>query len=695
MLFSETSGKTQKYIFGEEARGIVPAGNLYAKVLVDVPGLGPLDYKVPDDMLVAVGDRITANIQTRKVVGVVAALENATDLQGKRIRSITSVLNDVPPLSAEWLALTRFASLYYLRGWGEAALSALPLFFKRLPKKNHRAMLEKFRRKGIAPSVERSSTQSKPVLNAEQMAAVDAVVSAKGFVPFLLFGVTGSGKTEVYLHVMEEVLHRDPEAQVLLLVPEINLTPQLQARVKARFPHEYVAAMHSEYSDGERAAAWLAVHEGRARILVGTRLSIFSSFKKLALILVDEEHDLSYKAGDGLRYSARDLAVWRAAKNSCPVVLGSATPSLESWAKALKKEYVLLTLTQRAMSKAKLPQIDLIDPNPKGSGMLVSPEAEGSIRSELDAGRQVLVFLNRRGYSPVLSCPSCGWVSACIRCSAFTVFHKREKALICHHCGWRRPVPDACPVCGNVDILPRGTGTERLEEELERLFPGKRILRIDRDSTSKKHEAEKAFARVHAGEVDILVGTQMIAKGHDFQNVGLVVILNADTQLLSPAARAREHLFSTLMQVAGRAGRANGKGRVLIQTRFKDEPLFEALRLQDYRRFANETLEERRENFSVPFVYQALITAESDALAKAVLFLETIARRGRGVASGEVRVFDPVPMPLVRLMNRERAQLLVEGDERKTLHRFLRGLLEGVKSPSDVVWQVEIDPTDV
>lgn len=666
--------------------------NLYATVLVNVPRLGPLDYKIPDDMLVAVGDRVVVNLQARKVVGIVVDLRTASDVPSKRLRYVLKVLNDIRPLPTEWLALTRFAALYYMRGWGEAALSALPTFFKRLPKANQAKMLEKFRTGGQQEAVQEVR---KPQLNAEQSAAVDAVARATEYAAFLLFGVTGSGKTEVYLHVIEKILKRDPANQVLLLVPEINLTPQLQARVKARFPHECVVALHSEFSDGERAKAWLAAHEGRARILIGTRLAIFSSLQKLALVLVDEEHDLSYKAGDGLRYSARDLAVWRAAKNKCPVVLGSATPSLESWAKAVRGDYRLLTIKHRAVSRAKLPDIQLIDPNPKGARTLISPQAKTAIDAELNAGRQILVFLNRRGYSPVLSCPSCGWVSSCVRCSAFTVYHKREKALICHHCGWRRPIPDACPVCGNVDIMPRGTGTERLEEELEVLFPGKRILRIDRDSASRKHEAERAFASVHAGEVDILVGTQMIAKGHDFQNVGLVLILNADAQLLSPASRAREHLFATLMQVSGRAGRATGSGRVLIQTRFKEDPLFEALKRQDYPLFAERTLKERKENFGVPYVHQALLSAESDSLAKAVLFLDDVVRKSRHIPASDVRVYDPVPMPLVRFMNRERAQLLIEGDDRRSLHRFIGCLLADLLSPSDVEWGIEIDPIEV
>lgn len=667
----------------------------YARVVVDAPQLGPLDYQVPEDMLVAVGDRVLVNLVSRKLVGVVVQLASASDIERRRLKRVLQVLKDTGPLSAEWLALTRFASRYYQRGWGEAAVPAIPSFFRRVPKASHERMLEKIRcaydvKRLVEPSV-------RPVLNEEQRAAVEAVETAQGFAPFLLFGVTGSGKTEVYLRLIEETLLRDAAAQVLLLVPEINLTPQLQDRVRARFPDELVVSLHSEYSESERAAAWLAAHEGRARILVGTRLSIFASFKKLALILVDEEHDLSYKAGDGLRHSARDLAVWRARENACPVVLGSATPSLESWLQVEKGNYRLLELTHRAAEHSQLPEITLIDPKPRGSRGLVSESAREAIQKTLDEGRQVLLFLNRRGYSPVLSCPSCGWVSTCARCSAFMVYHKQAHSLICHHCGMRRAVPDACPSCGNVDILPKGIGTERLEEELQTLFPDKRVLRIDRDNAAKKNAAAEAFEKVHKGEVDILVGTQMVAKGHDFQNVGLVVILNPDAQLLSPAVRAKEHLFSTLMQVAGRAGRAGRRGKVLIQTRFKDESLFEALSRQDYRCFAEAVLKEREENWSVPFVCQAVLYADASRLDLAIDFLKgAAAAAARELpADGSVRVYDPVPMPLVRFMNRERAQLLFEADDRLALNRFLSAYLPKLVCGSDVSWTIEVDPTDV
>ncbi|MDO5530454.1 primosomal protein N' [Sutterella sp.] len=669
----------------------------FAKVLIDAPGLAPLDYRVPEEMLVAVGDLVLVTLGARRAVGLVVLLSSASDIEEKRLKRIQSVLKFSTPVSSEWLSLTRFAATYYLRAWGESALPAIPAALRRTPTPRQEKRIEGIRAVMPAADPDAAPAAPAPALNAEQEAAAAAVLGAEGFRAWLLFGVTGSGKTEVYLRLIEETLARDPEAQALLLVPEINLTPQLVGRVRARFPREAVAALNSEFTDRERAASWLSAHEGQARILVGTRMAIFASFRRLRLILVDEEHDLSYKAGDGLRYSARDLAVWRASKLACPVVLGSATPSLESWAKAKSGGYGLLRLSRRAVEKAELPEVELTPPPEKGASGQITEYSRRAIEACLESGRQALVFLNRRGYSPVLSCPACDWVSTCARCSAFTVYHKREKALICHHCGWRRPVPEACPGCGNVDILPRGTGTERIEEELEVLFPGKRVLRIDRDTASAKNAAEEAFRKVHRGEVDILVGTQMVAKGHDFQKIGLVLVLNPDAQILSPSTRARERLFATLMQVAGRAGRAGTRGRVLIQTRFPEDTLFTALAEQDYVKFAEDTLDERRESGCVPYVHQALLTAEADMLSTALAFLEDAAKSAMALGRDDVLVYDPVPMPLVRLMNRERGQLLVESVNRMSLHRFLvdwERNLRGLGHAGGLSWVIEVDPLE-
>lgn len=665
--------------------------DLIAKVVVDVPTLGELDYRVPDDMLVAVGDRVLVTLVRRRLVGVVVGLARGSSLPDRRLRSIAAVLNDIPPMPSEWLKLTRFAARYYLRSWGEAALSALPLFLKRAPGKRHAATMERMRK----PLQLGGCPGPIPVLNPEQQAVLAQLSAATHFSTFLLFGVTGSGKTEVYLRLMQETLSRTPDGQVLFLVPEINLTPQSVERIRSRFPDKTVAILHSELSDGERAQNWLAVHEGRADILVGTRTAVFASFRKLALVIVDEEHDGSYKAGDGLRFSARDLAIWRGKENDVPVLLGSATPSLESWMKACAGQYVLLTMKERAVGHAVLPKVTLTDPPEKGARRALTDFTVSMMQETLVAGRQVLVFMNRRGYSQVLSCPSCNWVSSCRHCSTFTVFHKSDRSLICHHCGWRTPVPEACPVCGNVDILPRGSGTERIFEELEVRFPGKRVLRIDRDSVTKKHEAEEAFAKVHAGEVDILVGTQMVAKGHDFRNVGLVAILNADAQLLSPATRSKEQLFATLMQVAGRAGRHGEVGRVVIQTRFASDPFFAALSAQDYPVFADALLATRRENFLVPYTHQALLTAQAPTLAQSLHFLESTVESALSLAGEDVRVYDPVPMNIVRLKEKERAQLLVECDDRLLLNRFLHAWQQTFQASGGVEWTLEVDPAEV
>ena len=663
---------------------------MFAKVIVDIPEMGALDYKVPDDMLVAVGDRVMVPLVRRQIPGIVVALTEVSDLDAKRLRNIHSVLNDVPPLRAEWLNLTKFTAQYYIKGWGESAVAMLPKFFRKAPTSRYAASMKKVRQ---LPPLDFSQEPSpKPELNDEQQAVLDDFTAnlGKGYLPGLLFGVTGSGKTEVYLRMIEEVLSREENAQVLLLVPEINLTPQLEARVRARFPQECVVSMHSGCSDVERARSWLAMHEGRANILIGTRLSIFASFANLRLVIVDEEHDASFKAGEGVQYSARDLAIWRAFKNQIPVVLGSATPSLETWLKMKNGTFRLWELKKRASGKAELPDLELIEP-PKDFHRALSETACAQIREAIGRHKQVLVFLNRRGYSPVLFCPSCGWLSRCTHCSSFMVYHKKEHALVCHHCDTRAPIPRACPDCGNLDILPRGLGTERLEEEIEKTFPGVRLLRVDRDSVTKKKDAEEAFGRVHRHEVDILVGTQMIAKGHDFQNIDLVVVLESDALLCHPDVRAKEHLFATLMQVAGRAGRHHEKGLVLLQTHHPTDPFFEALIHQDYREFAEGTLAEREREFYVPYSCQALLIASAENIDDAMGFLDTVAQTAYTMDDPAVRVYDPVPMSLMKLKDKERGQLLIEGDDRKSLNRFLWAWRRTFPKTS-VQWTIEVDP---
>ncbi|OLL29352.1 primosomal protein N' [Burkholderia sp. SRS-W-2-2016] len=544
-----------------------------------------------------------------------------------------------------------------------------------------------------------------PTLTDEQDAAVEAIRDADGFAPFLLHGVTGSGKTEVYLRALAEILAAKPDAQALVLVPEINLTPQFEAAFRARFAaldSSAIVTLHSGLAEGERARHWFAAHSGRARIVLGTRLAVLASLPQLAIIVVDEEHDPAYKQQEGLRYSARDLAIYRAKQLGVPVVLGSATPSLESWWQADQGRYKRLTLSRRAVADAVLPTVRLVDLEEerrrgRASFEGLSGPLVAALKARLERGEQSLVFLNRRGYAPQLACDACGWVAGCPRCSAYVVLHKPERALRCHHCGWESRIPRSCPECGNVDIAPMGRGTQRVEETLASAVPGARVLRIDADSTRRKGSAQALFSDVHAGEIDILVGTQMIAKGHDFQRVSLVGVLNADTALFSHDFRASERLFAQLMQVSGRAGRAGLPGEVLIQTRYPRHALYHALSRHDYVGFANSTLAERRDAHLPPFVYQALLRAEGRTLEAALAFLQQAAAELTQIpAAARVTVYDAVPLTIVKVMHVHRAQLLIESASRAALQATLRAwqpLLRGLKGV--LRWNLEVDPLDI
>jgi primosomal protein N' (replication factor Y) len=537
-----------------------------------------------------------------------------------------------------------------------------------------------------------------PVLNPAQQQAADAIGGAQGFTPLLLYGVTGSGKTEVYLQACAQVLARDGNAQILVLVPEINLTPQLEGNIRARFPGVMLATLHSSLSEGERMLNWLAAHQGQARIVLGTRLAILSSLPDLKLIVIDEEHDPSYKQQEGLRYSARDLAVWRARQLAIPIVLGSATPSLETWHHARTGRYRILELRERAVKSAVLPRVRLLDMERDRPRDGLTSQLVAALRQRMERGEQSLLFLNRRGYAPVITCEACGWISNCTRCTSFMVLHKPEHRLRCHHCSLELRIPRSCPTCGNIDLQPLGRGTQRVEEGLQLMFPEARILRIDADSTRRKGSAQAAFDTVHRGEVDILVGTQMVAKGHDFKKLTLVGILNPDTALFSQDFRASERLFAQLMQVAGRAGRAGkpeggSDSEVLVQTRYASHPLYAAVVRHDYDRYAGSLLEERRQAALPPYMYQALLRAEAPELATAIAFLE--AARDC-LALDAVMVNDPIPMTMTRVHNVDRAQLLVESSSRPALQAFLKEwvvLLREMKSR--VRWSLEVDPLDI
>ncbi|MDY7576977.1 primosomal protein N' [Herbaspirillum sp. RTI4] len=670
------------------------------QIALDTPLDMLFDYRwrnEPGAALPMVGQIVLVPFGRRTVAGVIVAIQAQSDLPDDKLKDVIAIRQQVPPLGAEWLDLCRFAADYYQRPLGEVALPSLPKNLRALTSVALNSALKKQAK--IAP-LHDPVPVAMPLLNSEQQIAVDTIAGASGFAPILLHGVTGSGKTEVYLQTAAHILARDDgaAAQVLILIPEINLTPQLEASVRQRFPGVAVVSLHSGLAEGERMRNWLAAHTGQARIVLGTRLAVLSSLPHLKMIVIDEEHDPSYKQQEGLRYSARDLAVWRAHQLGIPVVLGSATPSLETWQHAQSGRYRKLVLRQRAVADAVLPKVGLIDmERDKGGGGLTSTLA-AALRLRLERGEQSLLFLNRRGYAPVLSCDACGWISNCTRCTAMMVLHKPEHRLRCHHCSLELRIPRSCPTCGNVDLQPLGRGTQRIEEHVQAQFPEARILRIDADSTRRKGSAQAAFDSVHGGDVDILIGTQMVSKGHDFKNLTLVGILNPDTALFSHDYRASERLFAQLMQVAGRAGRAAQKtdgnpGQVLIQTRYPQHPLFAALGAYDYDGFANALLEERQQAAMPPFIYQALLRAEAKELETALQFLQQAAEC---LNAPDITIHDPIPMTMVRVANQERAQLLIECVSRPALQAFLKQWLPALRQmKSRVKWSVEVDPVDI
>ena len=724
-------------------------GATWVRVALDVPLAGVFDYRAPAGA--RGGQRLIVSFGRREMVGIVIETPATPAVAVEQVKDVVQMLDDLPPFPDDWLKLAAFAADYYQRPMGEVMLPALPGPLRkpaayqglraaggpvaRLDAKAARAAKPKrtrrkksqtegeeqaltFEENVVIPENPESTPSAPPIslptLNASQQEAVNALSGLSGFKPVLLHGVTGSGKTEVYLRVAERVLREG--RQVMLLVPEINLTPQLEQvfrrRLEAIAGPGGVAVLHSGLADGERLEAWLRAVRGQARVLLGTRLSLFTPLPDLGLIVVDEEHDPSYKQQEGLRYSARDLAIWRARDRGVPVILGSATPSLETWHHAQSGRYLLLSLPQRALA-AEPPRIRLLDTRNVKLQQGLAPPLLQAVAQRLEKGEQSLIFLNRRGYAPVLHCDACGWVSGCPRCSAYMVLHRQpprvpggpgRHELRCHHCGWQQRVPTACPDCGNQDLQPMGRGTQRLEEHLGELFPGARIARIDADSTRRKGSAQELFARMHAGDIDILVGTQMVAKGHDFQNLGFVGVLNADAMLFSHDFRAPERLFAQLMQVAGRAGRAGTPAEVYIQTGYPEQPLYQALVRHDYAGFARYALRERESAGLPPFAYQALLTAEARELAQAQAFLAQARAWTDGTDSSQVAdmsritLYDPVPLRVVRVANVERAQLLVESDSRPALQGFLRawaGVLPGLAATARVRWHLEVDPLEI
>ena len=659
------------------------------RVALDVPVAKIFDYLAPDATSADIGQRVLVPFGRKQAVGIILELANSSELSGERLKSAVRILRDVPPLAAQDLRLMHFAADYYHHPLGAVVMSALPARLRRPAEPSRRR--EK-RPADSSTGVALPAASTPPSLNPAQERAVAEIRGGLGtFRSFLLLGVTGSGKTEVYLHAIAAAL--EAGKQSLILVPEIALTPQLEALVARRFPGTHKVSLHSGLGEAERLAHWRAASGGEARLVLGTRLAVFTPMPQLGLIVVDEEQDASFKQAEGFRYSARDLAVARARQQGVPVVLGSATPAIETYANAVGGRYSLLTLPDRIGAPA--PHIICLDTRNERLADGLSPRLVYALRERVAAREQSLVFINRRGYAPVLACRSCGWVSGCHRCAAQLVLHLPERRMHCHHCGHVSLPPLACPDCGNPDLAPVGHGTQRVEEALRRHLPGARILRIDRDTTRRRRAWHDMRQRIESRDVDILVGTQMLAKGHDFPHLNLVGVLNADGQLYSSDFRAAERLFALLTQVSGRAGRGGVQGEVLIQTEFPQHPLYAALRLQDYRAFADGVLAERRQAGFPPFVYQALLRTEAPRLETALEFLAEAARNGKAFDSG-VTVYDPVPAALPRRAGRERAQLLVQSASRSRLREFLRAWRSALAETAvtRARWMLDIDPLE-
>lgn len=761
-------------------------------------GVAPvLTYR--SEHALAAGCLVRVPLGQRELLGIVwgSAAEPAEPDQAK-IKAVTAVLDQLAPLDTAWRALVTFAARYYQRAIGEVALAALPPQLREI---NGEQLARRQKRHGqqsaqlsagVAQATSADSS-SEPVnhnaqpaqndtralqagaqaLSAQQRSAIaqffapaaDGLPAAAAVPkPALLFGATGSGKTEVYLHCAARVLASSPDAQVLVMVPEINLTPQLEARFTERFAPLYgaqaVVAMHSGMTPAQRLKSWLAAHSGQARIVLGTRMAVFASMPCLQLMVVDEEHDPSYKSQDGARHSARDLAVLRAklqtehradavpdaasasvtasvpaSPQPCRVLLGSATPSLETWHACEQGRYLRLDMPQRVGDGAPA-TLRLVDMRLAPKKALFAATLLAAIQERIARGEQSLIFLNRRGYAPVLACGACEWKSNCPHCSAYRVFHKIDRTLRCHHCGTTDRVPRACPECGNIDIAPVGRGTEKLEEQLAHALgiryvsaqdeshpPSegagsaareflKRpdgspavIARMDADTTRLKGALQQQLANVHSGSVDVLVGTQMIAKGHDFRRITLVAAINPDSALYSSDFRAPERLFSLLMQAAGRAGRdaALAGAQMWVQTQHPDHPLFAALKAHDYPGFAAQQLREREQAGLPPMSYQALIRAEARTQEAAQAFLQAASDAAANPASGvaafeHVTLYPCLPMQIQRIANVERAQMLVESSSRAALQKFLSSwqpVLRTTKVPGLIRWAMDVDPLSI
>ncbi|RLW69762.1 MAG: primosomal protein N' [gamma proteobacterium symbiont of Stewartia floridana] len=724
------------------------------KIALAGPLRGYFDYLPPEHngITLTPGCRFEIPFGRSSRVGILISTSSKSSVPTSKLKRALSQLDPTPLLQPSDLRLLKWAADYYEHPLGDVIFHALPLNLRKKPTaaktshpglrltqagealdpdtlsrapkqrsvilalqqhpqglaksllmQNHElspAVLRSLLDKGLVTPCELAPqplpSEAAHQLNPQQQLAVDTVrEKLDGFQAYLLNGVTGSGKTEVYLHLVADVLAQGRQA--LILVPEIGLTPQLLQRFQQRMGHE-VAVLHSGLADGEREKVWHAMRQVRQRVLIGTRSAVFTPMPELGLIIVDEEHDLSYKQQEGFRYNARDISLVRAQQTGCPVVLGSATPSLESLRNVQESRYRQLDLPKRA-ADASMPSLSLIDIRNGHLKGGLSPALLKHLQQTLQAGEQAMLFLNRRGYAPMLTCHACGWLTDCPRCDARMTHHRQQRLLWCHHCGHQQREPAVCPSCGSPDLRPVGQGTERVEEALQQHFPNYPLARIDRDSTSRKGSLEKLLKQVHSGSIPLLIGTQMIAKGHHFPAVTLVAILDVDQGLFGADFRASERMAQLILQVAGRAGRAERPGRVMIQTRHPDHPLMQLLTQQGYAAFAKLAMQERQMAMLPPYAHQALIRAEANRSDYPELFLKQLLESCQQIQHAtELEFWGPVPAPMERRAGKTRAHLLIQSNQRLPLHRWLSQAIEifpTLPHARKVRWSVDVDPQEM
>lgn len=659
-------------------------------ILLDVPLNQSFSYSSEENIVV--GSRVLVEFRKNQVVGFV--WQNNVDIKSltfdiKKLKPIIKVFDEV--LDNKIIKLVKFIANYYHYPIGQTLFTCIPSLLRK-PQTYTLKLEDNKLLKLKAPKV-----VQKIHLNNEQQSVIAAIKQhLEAFYPAVLYGITGSGKTEVYLELIESVLLKGK--QVLVLVPEINLTPQLLSRFKRRFSNVKMQILTSSSSGLSRLKGYYNAQNGEAQIIIGTRLAVFTPFKNLGIIIVDEEHDQSFKQYDGLRYSARDVAVLRASSMKIPVILGSATPSLETIYNIKLKKYELYKLTNRAVETARLPQIKLLDLKTYPPNEGITDIALENIKKCLDNKELSLVFINRRGFCPVITCYECNWISTCNNCSVNMVYHSSTKELKCHHCGISKKIPRTCPNCNNPYLQAIGQGTQKVEEILNQKFPQARISRIDQDTTKGKASWEKLYNKIYNNEVDILVGTQMMAKGHDFHNLTLVVGLNLDSGLYSYDFRSTELLFTQLMQVSGRAGRGDKEGLVLLQTNFPKNELYQYLINHDFAGFANYLMLQRKSLNVPPYSNYVLLRASSSKIKSAMDFLLEVENLANKIKTNDINIFSPVPAIIQKLKKKERAQILIQSNDRNKLHIFLDKLIvevNNIKNKNMVIWHLDVDPLEL